>query len=131
MLVVVVALSGCGESAEAKAKKQVCSARNDMAKQLDTLRSLTLSTTAAATAKSSLEAIRKDVGEIKSAQGQLGSARKQQVEASTHTFITKLDTIASELSSGLSASNARAQVTTALSQLATDYAQTLGAINCE
>src|SRR4030081_2664510 len=81
-----LALAGCGESAEAKAKKQVCTARNDIAKQITTLQGLTLSSSTAATARASFEAIGKDVAQIKGAQGKLEPSRRQQVEAATHTF---------------------------------------------
>jgi hypothetical protein len=131
VVVVAVAMSGCGESAEAKAKKQVCSARNDIAKQVNTLTSLTLSSGSAASAKTGLEAIGKDVEQIKQAQSKLEPARKQQVEAATHAFVTQVNSIASSLSSNPSPSGASAQFKSALSQLATAYKQTLGPISCQ
>jgi hypothetical protein len=130
-IVAALALTGCGESAEAKAKKQVCSARNDIAKQVTTLQALTLSSSSAATAKASFEAIGKDVTQIKNAQPKLEPSRRQQVEAATHTFITQVNAIASSLTSNVSPSAAAAQFKTALSQLGTAYRQTLGPISCE
>jgi hypothetical protein len=126
-----LALSGCGESAEAKAKKQVCSARNDIAKQITALQGLTLSSSGAAAAKTSFEAIGKDVTQIKNAQTKLEPSRKKQVEAATHTFVTQVNSIASSLSSNVSPSTALTQFKSVLSQLGTAYAQTLGPISCE
>lgn len=134
ILVVVLgalALTGCGESAEAKAKKQVCSARNDIAKQITALQGLTLSSSSAATARASLEAIGKDVTQIKNAQPKLESSRRKQVEAATSTFVTQVNSIASSLSSNVSPSTALTQFKSALSQLGTAYRQTLGPISCE
>lgn len=130
-IVVAVALTGCGESAEAKAKKQVCSARNDIAKQITTLQGLTLSSSSAATARASFEAIGKDVTQIKNAQPKLEPSRRQQVEAATHTFITEVNAIASSLTSNVSPSAALTQFKSALSQLGAAYRQTLGPISCE
>jgi hypothetical protein len=130
-MVAALALTGCGESAQAKAKKQVCSARNDISKQITTLQGLTLSSSSAATAKASFEAIGKDVTQIKNAQAKLEPARKQQVEAATHTFVTQVNSIAANLSSNVSPSNAPAQFKAALSQLGASYRQTLGPIGCE
>jgi PBP1b-binding outer membrane lipoprotein LpoB len=125
-----LALSGCGESAEAKAKKQVCSARDDISKQITTLHGLTLSSSSAATARASFEAIGKDVTQIKSVQTKLEPARRLQVEAATHTFVTQVNSIASGLTSNVSPSAAIAQFKSALSQLGTVYKQTLGPISC-
>ncbi|HWX96051.1 MAG TPA: hypothetical protein VNZ01_04290 [Solirubrobacteraceae bacterium] len=126
-----LALTGCGESAEAKAKKQVCSARNDIAKQVNTLQGLVLSSSSAATAKASFEAIGKDVTQIKAAQSKLEPARKQQVEAATRAFVTQVNSIASSLSSNVTPSTALTQFKSALSQLGASYRQTLGPISCE
>jgi hypothetical protein len=131
VMVGALALTGCGESAEAKAKKQVCTARNDISKQITTLKGLTLSSSTAATARASFEAIGKDVTQIKNAQPKLEPSRRQQVEAATHTFVTQVNSIASSLSSNVSPSTALTQFKSVLSQLGTAYAQTLGPISCE
>jgi hypothetical protein len=130
LLLGVLAVSGCGESAQAKARKQVCSARNDIARQIATLQKLTLNAGAAGAAKASFEAIGKDVTQVKNVQKGLDTARRKQVETATHNFVTQVTAIAAGLSSNTSISNAEAQFKSALSQLATAYSQSLGAINC-
>jgi len=130
LLLGALAVSGCGESAQAKARKQVCSARTDIAKQIATLQKLTPSAGAAGAAKASFEALGKDVTQIKNVQNSLDTARRKQVETATHNFVTQVTTIAAGLSSNTSISNAEAQFKSALSQLASAYSQSLGAINC-
>jgi MFS family permease len=126
-----LALTGCGESAEAKAKKQVCAARNDIANQVNALQGLTLSASSVSAAKVSLEAIGKDVTQIKNVQPKLEPSRRQQVEAATSTFIKQVNSIASSLSANVSPSTALTQFKAALSQLGVAYRQTLGPISCE
>lgn len=129
-VVIATALIACGESAEAKAKKQVCSARNDISKQVSMLAGLTLTPSAAGTAKSSFEAIEKDLSQIKSAQPKLEPARRKQVEAATETFLGQLDSITSNLASHLSTGNAASQFKSALTQLASAYRLSLAPISC-
>src|SRR5271155_356457 len=118
-------LAACGESAQEKAEAQVCSARADISKQISTLSGLTLSTTSLTTAKTSFEAISSDLTKIRDAQGSLAPARKQQLEAATHTFETQLTSIVDEFTSTLSRSNAATQAKSAVSKLTSSYKQTL------
>jgi uncharacterized lipoprotein YehR (DUF1307 family) len=126
----LVALSGCGESAQAKANKQVCAVRSDISKQIRTLNGLTLSASSANTAKRSFEAIGGDVSQIKGLGAKLDSAHRRAVEAATHDFVTRVGAIATALTSKLSPANAAAQFKAALGQLAEAYNQTLASLSC-
>ena len=126
----LLALSGCGESAQAKANKQVCAVRGDISKQIRTLNGLTLSAGSANTAKTSFEAIGGDVSQIKGLGAKLDSAHRRALEAATHDFITRVGTIAAALTSKLSPANAAAQFKAALGQLAEAYEQTLASLSC-
>jgi hypothetical protein len=126
----LLALAGCGESAQAKAKKQLCAARGDLVKQIITLSGLTLSSSSANSAKASFEAIGRDVTQIKTAQPKLGPPLRGQVEAATHNFVAQVTSIASGLTSNVSPSNAGAQFKSALGQLSAAYNQTLASISC-
>jgi hypothetical protein len=128
--VALLALSGCGESAEAKAHKQVCAARADVGVQIRALSGLSLNAAAASTARSSFEAIGKDVNEIKAATPKLKSATRRQVETATHEFVTKVGAIATSLGSSATPSQAAAQFREALTQLAAAYNGTLASISC-
>jgi hypothetical protein len=125
-----LAITACGESAQEKAKAEVCGARADISHQLNMLTSLTASTISPTAVKTGVEAVANDLSKIKKAQGNLAPARKEQVQAATHTFETQLSSILTGITSNLSLSNAEAQFKSALSQLATSYKTTLGPINC-
>jgi len=125
-----LAIAGCGESAQDKAKAQVCNARADISKQVNMLGGLTLSTSSVNAAKAGFEAIGKDLTQIKKAQSKLDPARRAQVESASRTFESQVRSIASGLASNLSPSNAGTQFKSALSQLATAYKQALAPINC-
>jgi hypothetical protein len=128
--VALLALAGCGESAQAKANKQVCAVRSDISKQIRTLGALTLSSSSAGAAKASFEAIGNDVNQIKALLPKLDSSHRRAVESATHDFVTRVGTIATALGSKLSPSNAAAQFKRALSELAEAYNQTLASLSC-
>jgi hypothetical protein len=130
LAVSLLALAGCGESSQAKAYKPVCAARSDISKQIRTLTGLTLSSSSASNAKTSFEAIGRDVTTIKAAQAKLDSSHRKTVETATHEFVTQVGAIAAGLTAHLSRGNAATQFTAALSQLAGAYNQTLASISC-
>jgi hypothetical protein len=125
-----IAFEACGESAEEKAKAQVCDARSDISKQIATLTTLPISTSALTEAKTGVEAIGKDLKKIKDAQPDLAPGRKEQVEKATETFQKQLDSTLSGITSGLSLANAESQLKTAVTQLGNSYKQTLAPISC-
>ncbi|HEX4186351.1 MAG TPA: hypothetical protein VHY83_00515 [Solirubrobacteraceae bacterium] len=128
--VATLALSGCGESAQAKAAKQVCAVRSDISQQIRTLNGLSLSSSSANAAKASFEAIGRDVTRLKALTPKLDPSRMRAVEAATHEFVTRVGAIATALGSKLSAANAAAQFKSALAQLAEAYNQTLASLSC-
>jgi hypothetical protein len=129
-LAATVAVAACGESKEDKAKKQVCSARDDIGKQVSSLKSLTPATLTADSAKNSLTAIQNDLKKISDAQGDLNDTRKKQVQDANATFGSALTSIASDLGSSLSAADARTKLTSALQELSTAYQQSFAKIDC-
>jgi uncharacterized protein YhaN len=129
-LIVALAAGGCGESKEEKATDQVCSARADIGKQVDTLKALTVSTATIDQIRTSLQAIRADLSKITDARGDLSGQRKQQVQAANQAFSSEVKSIVSELGSSLSLSSAKQQLTAALQQLGSSYQQTLARIDC-
>jgi hypothetical protein len=130
LLLSTAAFAGCGESAEDKARAQVCDARADISKQISTLTTLPISTSVLTEAKAGVETIGKDIKKIKDAQPDLQPARKEQVERATEAFQKQLSSTLSGITSGLSLSNAETQLKTALTQLGNSYKQTLAPINC-
>ena len=130
LLVGVLVLASCGESSQEKAKAQVCKARSDISTQVKTLSGLTLSLSAPSEAKTGLEAIGKDLTTIKDAQPNLEPARKEQVQAATHTFEAQVSSILSELTSKPSLSKLETQLKSSLTQLASAYEKALTPLNC-
>ncbi len=132
-----LALAGCGESAQQKATAQVCSARSDIAKQIKTLEGLPISVSFLDDAEKSIEAIGKDLRQIKDAQPNLAPARKEQVAAATDTFEKQMSSLAAALAAGIKAGVGPSQLAAAgpevkagLSQLAGAYKQALAPISC-
>jgi Tfp pilus assembly protein PilP len=130
VLMSVVVFAACGESAEDKAKAQVCDARSDISKQISTLTTLTLSTNVVSEVKTGVQAIGNDLKKIKDAQPDLQPARKAQVEKATEEFQTQVSSTVGDITSGLSLTNAETQLKAALTQLGKSYKQTLAPISC-
>lgn len=124
------ALAACGESKSEKAKKQVCSARADIQKEVTSLQGLTLTTATASGVKDSLNSISDNLKKIRDATPQLTSDFKSQVQSANQEFTSQVKTVVSEVGSNLSISNAGTQLKTATNQLATSYQQTLAKVGC-
>jgi uncharacterized protein YjbJ (UPF0337 family) len=129
-VVAALAVGACGESKEDKAKKTVCSARADIGKQVDELKSLTISTATADDVQQSVKAINSDLSKIKDAQGDLSDDRRQQVEAATRTFTSQVQSIIESLGSSTSLRDAASQLSSATQQLAAAYKQSFAPIDC-
>jgi len=124
------ALAGCGESKEQKAQKAVCSARSQIQKSVESLRSLTPATATVDAVKSDLASIKTSLETIRDNQDELSSARKAKVTAATQSFGQQLQTIGTGLTSNLSLSNAAAQLKTATASLQLAFTSALAPISC-
>jgi uncharacterized protein YjbJ (UPF0337 family) len=129
-VVAALAIGACGESKEDKAKKAVCDARADISKQVNQLKSLTISTATTDDVQQSVRAINSDLSKIKDAQGDLSDDRRQQVEAATKTFTSQVQSIIESVGSSTSVRDAATRLTSATQQLATAYEQSLAPIDC-
>jgi len=127
---VALVVAGCGQSKENKARSQVCSARADIKKQVDTLKHMTLSTETPDQITKSLGAIRDDLSKIKDAQGDLSDSRRAAVKDANQQFTSQLKSAASDLGAGLSLSGAKQKLGSALDQLAASYQKTFAKIDC-
>jgi uncharacterized phage infection (PIP) family protein YhgE len=129
-LTAAVLLAGCGESKQDKATSQVCSARADIKKQVDTLSGMTASTITLNGVKSSLQGIGEGVTQIANAQGDLSSDRKAQVKQANSAFKSAVQSVSQTLLKSLSLSGAQQQLKTAAAQLQSSYKQALAPIDC-
>ena len=131
VVMLALALGGCGESDEEKAQNKVCDAKADIAKQVDELQSLTPATVTSDAVTQNLDAIKTDLNDISDAQSDLSSDRRSEAEAATKAFTNSVQGITSQLGSSLSAADAKAQLTTALDQLAASYQKAFAPLNCD
>jgi hypothetical protein len=123
-------VAGCGESKQDKAKKAVCSARSEIEKSVNNLRSLTITTASVDQVKGDISNIQTNLKKMVDNQKDLASDRKQQVQSATQQFAQQLKSIASGLTSNLSLSNAANQVKSAGATLQNAYTSALAPINC-
>jgi hypothetical protein len=125
-----LALGACGESDEEKAMNTVCDARDDMAKQVDELKSLTAATVTKDGVTQNLDAIKNDLNEISDAQSDLSDDWRSEVETATNEFTGSVQAVASDLGSSLSASDAKAEVVTSVQQLEASYKKSFAPLDC-
>jgi len=126
----VFALGACGESDEEKAQNTVCNAKADIGEQVDELKAVTPATVTGDDVTQNLDQIKTDLKNIEAAQGDLSSDRRSEAEAANKEFSSSVNGIASQLGSSLSAADAKAQVVTALNQLAASYQKAFAPLNC-
>jgi negative regulator of sigma E activity len=131
MVMLVFAFGACGESDEEKAQNTVCNAKADIAQQVDELKAVTPATVTADDVTQNLDQIKTDLKNIEAAQGDLSSDRRSEAEAATKDFTSSVQATVSQLGSSLSAEDAKAQVATALDQLAASYQKAFAPLNCD
>jgi outer membrane lipopolysaccharide assembly protein LptE/RlpB len=123
--------AGCGgDSDQARAQSQVCDARADIQKSIDSLRDLTLSTATADGIRQQLEGIRKELGTIRDAQGDLSADRRNQLQKANDQFADTIKNVAQTVLRSTSAQDASATVEQAADQLESTYKSTLSPIDC-
>jgi uncharacterized lipoprotein YehR (DUF1307 family) len=133
MLAVALALTGCGDSgdsAQKSAQATVCSARDDISKQVDGLKGLTPATVTKDEVKKSLDAIKSDLNDIRGARADLSGDRRSEAEAATKDFTASLRDISGQLLTSLSVSDAKSAVTAAADQLAASFKTAFEPISC-
>ena len=130
LLVALAVLAGCGQSASDKAKSNVCSARDDIGKQVQTLQGLTLSTATTSKISDSLKAIQKDLNTISDNSGKLADQFKSDVKTANEQFTNDVKATTSNLGTNLSAGDAKTQLQDAFKQLASSYQSSFGKLKC-
>jgi phage-related protein len=130
LLLPVAVAAGCGESAADKAQDDVCAARDDIAKQVDELKGLTLTTATVAGVQQNLSTIRDGLEQIRSAQKSLNKDRRAEVKAATDEFVSTVTSVVKGLRSDVSLSEARSRITQAAQDLGAAFPASLGRIDC-
>jgi hypothetical protein len=130
LLTPIIALAGCGSSEEDDAMAAVCSARDGIAKQVDELSSLTLTTATTSQVTENVQVIRDDLDTIRDSRAQLSDDNRKAVEAANDAFADQIRSLAGTIGRTVSIESARAEVKTSLEQLAASYRDTFGRLDC-
>jgi len=130
LVLVAGALGGCGDSAADDASAKVCAARDDIAKQVDKLKGLTLTTATTDAVGTGLEAIKTDLSTISKARGDLSDERREDVDAANSEFSAAVTDIAATVGGSTSIAAAGADLKQAFQQLAASYKTSFGEIDC-
>jgi hypothetical protein len=123
-------LAGCGESAEEKATTQVCDGRDDIAKQVNDLKGLTITTATTSQVKDDLQAIRDDLSQMADARGDLSDQRKAELDKANQAFVATFQDVAANVAKNISIADAASQLESAFKELAASYQTTLAKIDC-
>ena len=124
-------VAGCGgDSPEKKAQKTVCSARANIKKQVDELKSTTITSASIDGIKANLKSIGDSLTQMANAQKDLKGSRKQQVESANQSFKSAVTSVGQQLGRSLTLSNASQQLQTAVQSLASSYQKALAPIDC-
>jgi predicted small secreted protein len=128
LLAAAFTLTACGESAQDKAKKDICSARSDIQKHVNSLQSLTLTTATLDQVKKDVTGISDDLKKIADASGKLNDQLRTQVSKANSEFSSQVNAIAGDLGTSLSISGAEAKLKSALQQLSAAYQQSFAQV---
>ena len=127
-----LAAAGCGgDSAEERAQSQVCDARASIQQSINSLKGLTASTATTDEVRQQLEAIRKDLGTIRSAQGDLNADRRADLLSANDQFADTIKPSDLTVLRSTSAQDASTELRQAADQLETTYKSTLSPIDCD
>ena len=130
-LVLLAAVAGCGgDSKSDKAMASVCSARDDITKQVDTLAGMTITTATTSQAGSALTAIKDDLGKIADARKDLSDDRRSEIDKANEAFASSVRKTLADVGTSTSLQGASTQLKDAFQQLKTSYQNSFGAIDC-
>jgi hypothetical protein len=129
-LALALTVAACGESKEDKAQAAVCSARADIKKQVDELKSMTVTTATVDGVRGNLRAISDGLTKIAKARGDLKGDRREEVDKATQTFKTKVAEVGQEIVKSVSLADSKQQIQSALQGLASGYQAAFAPIDC-
>jgi hypothetical protein len=130
LTVAAALLAGCGQSQAEKASAQVCTARDDIAKHVDQLKGMTLSTATTSQIKQSLQAIKDDMAKIGDAQSDLSDERRNDVQVANDQFTSSVRDTVKSIGSTVSVEQAKSRLHEAFQQLETTYRTTFAKLDC-
>jgi len=130
-LVLLATVAGCGgDSKSDKAMASVCSARDDITKQVDTLAGMTITTATTSQAGAALTAIKDDLNKIADARKDLADDRRKEIDSANEAFASSVRKTLADVGTSTSLQGASTQLKDAFQQLKTSYQNSFGAIDC-
>jgi hypothetical protein len=130
LILLAFAAAGCGESKADKAMADVCSARDDITKQVDDLKNLTITTATTSQVTDALQAIQNDLKKIGDAREDLSEANREQVDKANQAFTSSLRKTLADVGTTTSLQDAATQLKAAFQDLADSYRNTFGQLSC-
>ena len=131
LLLMAFAAAGCGgESKSDKAMAQVCASRDDITKQVDNLKNMTITSATTSQVSDSLQAIQKDLQKIGDARKDLAEENRQQVDKANQQFTSSVRQTFADVGTKTSLQDAATQLKAAFQDLADSYRNTFGQISC-
>jgi uncharacterized phage infection (PIP) family protein YhgE len=130
LILMAFATAGCGESKADKAMADVCSARDDITKQVDDLKNLTITTATTSQVTDALQAIQNDLRKIGDARKDLSEANREQVDKANQAFASSVRQTFADVGTKTSLQDAATQLNAAFQDLAGSYRNTFGQLSC-
>ena len=130
LMAALLVSSGCGESKEDKALSDICSARDEIKKEVDLLQGLTITTGTASEVQDSLALIQDDLARIADAAVDLSEERRKEIEKANAAFTSTAKETIDKAGTTESIADAGKQLKAAFDQLAESYRGTLGQVDC-
>jgi len=121
--------TGSGDS-PSSAQTAVCTAGDDLGKQLDDLAGMTAGNVSLSEVSATVDAIKGDLKTIKAAAPTLSADRKAQVEDAVATFQAEVQAIAPQILVSLSAAETGDQLQASVSKLKQAFQDSLGGLDC-
>ena len=118
------------QSEEEKALEAVCTSRADIAKRVDNIASTGITDFTVNGFKENISGIQNDLKTIKANDAKLNPNRKQEIQSATTEFTNSLTSIAKNLGTDLSLSNAQTKLEQAGTELVSSYKASLEPVDC-
>jgi hypothetical protein len=130
VLLVALTLAACAQSKSDKAMADVCTARNDITKQVDKLKSLTPTTATTTLVTDGMQAIRNDLSTIGKATKDLSKERAADVQSANDEFTSSVRKTLANVGTTVSIEAAAADLKAAFGKLGESYRSTFGQLDC-
>jgi predicted ATP-dependent endonuclease of OLD family len=131
LILVAVVAAGCGgQSKSDKAMADVCTARDNITKQVNDLKNLTITTATTSQVSKDLQGIQDNLKKIGDARKDLSDANRKQVDKANQAFASSVRKTFADVGTKASLQNSATQLKAAFGDLADSYRNTFGTLSC-